>query len=68
MPGRRVAAVRWEGVAEGITFVDQTIQTFKSNLLQPDVSRQFAGSPSTINTKASTSSNTPTTSTSSLAK
>ena len=31
MPGRRVAAVRWEGVSEGISFVNQTIQTFKAN-------------------------------------
>lgn len=30
MPGRRVAALRWEGVAEGISWVDQTVQTFKS--------------------------------------
>lgn len=29
MPGRRVAALRWEGVAEGITYVDKTIQAFK---------------------------------------
>jgi hypothetical protein len=29
MPGRRVAAVRWEGVAEGITYVPQTVQQFK---------------------------------------
>lgn len=32
MPGRRVAAVRWEGVAEGISFHTETIQTFKNNL------------------------------------
>lgn len=32
MPGRRVAAVRWEGVAEGITFVPKSLQQFKSNL------------------------------------
>lgn len=31
MPGRRVAAVRWEGVAEGIAFVRETIQKFKVN-------------------------------------
>ena len=31
MPGRRVAAVRWEGVAEGIAFVKTSIQQFKIN-------------------------------------
>lgn len=30
MPGRRVAALRWEGVAEGITFVDKSVQEFKT--------------------------------------
>lgn len=30
MPGRKVAALRWEGVAEGISWVDETVQTFKS--------------------------------------
>lgn len=30
MPGRRVAAVRWEGVSEGITYVNESLQTFKS--------------------------------------
>lgn len=29
MPGRRVAALRWEGVAEGITYVNETVQQFK---------------------------------------
>jgi hypothetical protein len=29
MPGRRVAAVRWEGVSEGIAFVRESIQKFK---------------------------------------
>lgn len=32
MPGRRVAAVRWEGVSEGITFYADSVQTFKSNV------------------------------------
>jgi hypothetical protein len=32
MPGRRVAAVRWEGVSEGITYHLQSIQTFKNSL------------------------------------
>lgn len=32
MPGRRVAAVRWEGVSEGITFYSESVQTFKSNV------------------------------------
>lgn len=31
MPGRRVAAVRWEGVSEGITYHTDSIQTFKNN-------------------------------------
>jgi len=31
MPGRRVAAVRWEGVAEGISFVKESVQEFKKN-------------------------------------
>lgn len=31
MPGRRVAAVRWEGVCEGISFVNQSLQSFKAN-------------------------------------
>ena len=30
MPGRRVAAVRWEGVSEGITYVPQTVQEVKN--------------------------------------
>lgn len=30
MPGRRVAAVRWEGVSEGITYHLESIQTFKN--------------------------------------
>jgi len=30
MPGRRVAAVRWEGVAEGIAYVNETVQQFKT--------------------------------------
>lgn len=32
MPGRRVAAVRWEGVSEGISYHLDSIQTFKNNL------------------------------------
>jgi hypothetical protein len=35
MPGRRVAAVRWEGVSEGITYHLQSIQTFKNQLSGP---------------------------------
>jgi hypothetical protein len=31
MPGRRVVAVRWEGVAEGICFVPTSVQTFKTD-------------------------------------
>lgn len=30
MPGRRVAAVRWEGVSEGIGFYDTSVQEFKN--------------------------------------
>jgi hypothetical protein len=30
MPGRRVVAQRWEGVAEGIRFVPETLQDFRS--------------------------------------
>lgn len=33
MPGRRVAAVRWEGVAEGIKYFDTTFQQFKNTNL-----------------------------------
>lgn len=29
MPGRRVAAVRWEGVSEGISYIGTSVQTFK---------------------------------------
>jgi hypothetical protein len=32
MPGRRVAAVRWEGVSEGITYHLDSIQTFKNRV------------------------------------
>jgi hypothetical protein len=32
MPGRRVAAVRWEGVSEGITYHLDTIQKFKNKV------------------------------------
>lgn len=32
MPGRRVAAVRWEGVSEGITYHLDSIQTFKNQV------------------------------------
>jgi hypothetical protein len=32
MPGRRVAAVRWEGVSEGITYHLDSIQTFKNKV------------------------------------
>lgn len=30
MPGRRVVAVRWEGVAEGICFISTSVQEFKT--------------------------------------
>ena len=33
MPGRRVAAVRWEGVAEGIKYFDNSFQQFKTTNL-----------------------------------
>lgn len=33
MPGRRVAAVRWEGVSEGISFEPESVQQFKNNVL-----------------------------------
>ena len=32
MPGRRVAAVRWEGVSEGITYHQDSVQSFKQNV------------------------------------
>ena len=47
MPGRRVAAVRWEGVAEGITYVPQTLRTFKQNLQNPNVERRMTAAPIT---------------------
>lgn len=31
MPGRRVIAQRWEGVAEGIRFIPETLQNFRDN-------------------------------------
>jgi hypothetical protein len=31
MPGRRVIALRWEGVSEGVTFVPETVQKFKTD-------------------------------------
>jgi len=31
MPGRRVAAVRWEGVSEGISYVKESVQSFKNS-------------------------------------
>lgn len=31
MPGRRVIAQRWEGVAEGIRFIPETLQNFRNN-------------------------------------
>jgi hypothetical protein len=31
MPGRRVPAQRWEGVAEGIRFINESVQQFKNN-------------------------------------
>lgn len=33
MPGRRVAALRWEGVSEGISFNDQSVQAFKTGII-----------------------------------
>lgn len=30
MPGRRVAAVRWEGVSEGISYIKESVQRFKN--------------------------------------
>ncbi len=48
MPGRRVAAVRWEGVSEGISFFNTTVQTFKNDLRNPSPagfnSRQISAS------------------------
>jgi hypothetical protein len=42
MPGRRVAAVRWEGVAEGLRFREnQTVQEFKTT--RNNVGRNFGG-------------------------
>lgn len=34
MPGRRVAAVRWEGVSEGITYHLESVQQFKNTIAQ----------------------------------
>lgn len=52
MPGRRVAAVRWEGVAEGIAFVSTSIQQFKKNRLSASeggfVSLPTANPPKTV--------------------
>jgi len=52
MPGRRVAAVRWEGVAEGIAFVSTSIQQFKKNRLTASeggfVSLPTANPPKTV--------------------
>jgi hypothetical protein len=40
MPGRRVAAVRWEGVSEGIAFVRESIQKFKQAPLRKEGASQ----------------------------
>ena len=32
MPGRRVIAQRWEGVAEGIRFIPQSLQNFRNTI------------------------------------
>lgn len=42
MPGRRVAAVRWEGVAEGITYVPQSLQSFKNQTGNPNFERYLS--------------------------
>ncbi len=44
MPGRRVAAVRWEGVAEGITFVNKSVQEFKNSLYGTNIARNSSSS------------------------
>jgi hypothetical protein len=44
MPGRRVAAVRWEGVAEGITFFeDESVQEFKEDRAASPTSNGSSG-------------------------
>lgn len=52
MPGRKVAALRWEGVAEGISWVEETVQTFKSTRLASSggflAETPLAGTPGTI--------------------
>lgn len=52
MPGRRVAAVRWEGVAEGISWVGESIQKFKINRQTASqggfVNMPTGGSPPTV--------------------
>lgn len=64
MPGRRVAAVRWEGVAEGITYIPTSLQAFKNqvNLVgNTNVARNATlntGAPSNIVPNVSTNSNT----------
>lgn len=62
MPGRRVAAVRWEGVAEGITFVNKSLQEFKNGLYNTNVSKSIGSNPASLAgmtiTKPGTSNNT----------
>lgn len=50
MPGRRVAAVRWEGVSEGITYHLDSIQTFKNNIVGSQ--GEAGGSPVRISSSA----------------
>ena len=45
MPGRRVAALRWEGVSEGISFNAQSVQEFKSSTVGEGLLRNSSGIP-----------------------
>ena len=50
MPGRRVAAVRWEGVSEGISFLKDSVQQFKDENANLAGQGQSTRLPITINT------------------
>lgn len=45
MPGRRVAAVRWEGVSEGISYVKESLQRFKNSSANQNETGQLSRQP-----------------------
>jgi hypothetical protein len=43
MPGRRVVAQRWEGVAEGLRFIPESLQNFRTNFNGSSYNRKPTG-------------------------